>query len=545
MLELDRSLEDTLPYLFALLGIEEQPSPLQQMDAQIRRRRTFEALKKLFLRESLNQPLILIFEDLHWIDSETQGFLDTLSEGVAQRQVLLLVKLPPGVSPRVGAEDVLHATAASRRLARAEAEEFLDLSCWGRRRAHVCTSPTRHSFSRRPKARRSSWKRWCRVGRKASRSETAGISARRSAYRRRYTSLPPCKACWPPASIASRPTRKPCCSSSPSLAGSFPLSLVRQVITQPEAELYRLLASLQRKEFLYEQPAFPEVEYIFKHALTQEVAYGTVLQEQRKLLHERTGQALEALYTATLLSTTVTSPITTVAVPTPRKPSNICSWRDSRRCNARLNTEAISHLSAALDLLLTRPETPERAAQELTLRLAVGPPLMVAQGWTAPEVEQHYARARALCAQLGDVSQRFPVLWGLWMFHMVRGDMRTAQALAEECLQLAEQTNEAGLLLEAHFAIGATFLFRGEFVRARVAMEQSMALYQPQHQALTPLYGGFNPQVVKSRLYGLGAVGSGVSRAGPDADARGAAPGAGARPPLESRDCLILGRLVA
>ena len=89
VLTLDRSLEDTLPYLFALLGIEEQPSPLQQMDAQIRRRRTFEALKKLFLRESLNQPLILIFEDLHWIDSETQGFLDTLSESVASARLLL------------------------------------------------------------------------------------------------------------------------------------------------------------------------------------------------------------------------------------------------------------------------------------------------------------------------------------------------------------------------------------------------------------------------------------------------------------------------
>ena len=73
----------------------------------------------------------------------------------------------------------------------------------------------------------------------------------------------------------------------------FPLSLVRQVISQPEDELYRLLSSLQHKEFLYEQPAFPEVEYIFKHALTQEVAYGTVLQERRKALHERTAQAIE------------------------------------------------------------------------------------------------------------------------------------------------------------------------------------------------------------------------------------------------------------
>ena len=79
-----------------------------------------------------------------------------------------------------------------------------------------------------------------------------------------------------------------------------PLSLLRHVIPQPEEELYRVLASLQRKEFLYEQPAFPEVEYSFKHALTQEVAYGSVLQERRKAIHERTAQAMEALYRANL-----------------------------------------------------------------------------------------------------------------------------------------------------------------------------------------------------------------------------------------------------
>ena len=76
----------------------------------------------------------------------------------------------------------------------------------------------------------------------------------------------------------------------------FPLSLVQKVVTQSEEEVYHLLTALQSKEFLYEQPAFPENEYIFKHALTQEVAYGTVLQEQRKALHEKTGQAMEALY---------------------------------------------------------------------------------------------------------------------------------------------------------------------------------------------------------------------------------------------------------
>jgi predicted ATPase len=153
-----------------------------------------------------------------------------------------------------------------------------------------------------------------------------------------------------------------------------------------------------------------------------------------------------------------------------------------------------------LDLLLTRPETPERAAQELPLRLAVGPALMTVQGFAAPAVEQHYTRARALGAQLGDAVQRVPVLWGLWVFHLNRGELRLALALAEECLQLAEQTNKAELLLEAHFAIGCTSLWRGEFVRARGALEQSVALYQPQHQVLTPFYGGLNPQVVSLTL---------------------------------------------
>src|SRR5262245_16559769 len=124
VLELDRSLEETLPYLFALLGTEEQPSPLQQMDPQIRRRRTFEALKKLFLRESLKQPLILVFEDLHWIDSETQGFLDKLSESVASACILLLVNYRPEYRHEWG-NKTYYTQLRLDPLGQAEAEEML------------------------------------------------------------------------------------------------------------------------------------------------------------------------------------------------------------------------------------------------------------------------------------------------------------------------------------------------------------------------------------------------------------------------------------
>ena len=180
----------------------------------------------------------------------------------------------------------------------------------------------------------------------------------------------------------------------------------RQVLTQPEADLYRLLASLQRKEFLYEQPAFPEVEYIFKHALTQEVAYGTVLQEQRKLLHERTGQALETMYAATLHEHYSDLAHHYRRSANTEKAIHYLHLAGQQAVQRAAYAEAISHFTAALDLLTARPETPERAAQELQLRLTLGTVLLVTQGWTALAVEQHYTRARALCNQLGDFPQR-------------------------------------------------------------------------------------------------------------------------------------------
>ncbi|MBI3801041.1 MAG: AAA family ATPase, partial [Deltaproteobacteria bacterium] len=124
VLTLDRGLEDTLPYVFALLGIDDPASSLQQMDPQIRRRRTFEALKKLFLRESLNQPLLLTFEDLHWIDTETQGFLDTLSESVASAKVLLLVNYRPEYRHEWG-QKTYYTQLRLAPLGQAEAEELL------------------------------------------------------------------------------------------------------------------------------------------------------------------------------------------------------------------------------------------------------------------------------------------------------------------------------------------------------------------------------------------------------------------------------------
>jgi class 3 adenylate cyclase/predicted ATPase len=506
VLMLDRSLEDTLPYLFVLLGIEEQPSPLQQMDPQIRRRRTFEGLKKLFLRESLNQPVVLIFEDLHWIDGETQGFLDVLSESVASAKILLLTNYRPEYRHEWG-QKTYYTQLRLAPFGKAEAEEFLD----------ILLGETRSPLPRGERDRERVTDNNLSTLRQLILDKTQGtpffMEEIVQELRERGVlsdvgatgrSPLPTDLHLPPTVqgiLAARidrlaPDEKALLQQLSVIGRQFPLSLIRQVIAQPEADLYRLLASLQHKEFLYEQPAFPESEYIFKHALTQEVAYGTVLQEQRKLLHERTGQALETIYAATLPEHYSDLAHHYRRSANTEKAITYLQLAGQQAVQRSANTEAINHLTAALELLLTRPETPERAAQELILRLIVGPALMIVQGFAAPAVEHHYTRARALCAQLGDVSQRFPVLWGLWLFHMNQGELHLALALAEECLQLAEQTNEAELLLEAHLATGCICLWRGEFVRARGALEQSEALYRPQHQSLAPLYGGLNPRVV-------------------------------------------------
>ena len=361
---LDRSLEDTLPYLFALLGIDEQQSNLTQMDAQIRRRRTFEALKKVFLRESLNQPLILIFEDLHWIDNETQGFLDVPSESVASAKLLLLTNYRPEYRHEWGSKTYYTQLRLSP-FGKAEAEEFLDVLLGvavgaDRRPKEVPVGrvgppePGAHTGAPLQDLKRlildktegtpffmeEVVQELVEQGVLVRSDVGAGLALPTEGA----ASSAPTAMHIPPTVqgvLAARidrlaPEEKALLQQLAVIGREFSVSLLRQVITQPEDELYRLLTSLQRKEFLYEQPAFPEVEYVFKHALTQEVAYGTVLQERRKTLHEKIAQAIEALYRANLgRPLQRTWRIITVAVAMPQRPWSISAWRDSKRRGSR------------------------------------------------------------------------------------------------------------------------------------------------------------------------------------------------------------------
>jgi predicted ATPase len=271
----------------------------------------------------------------------------------------------------------------------------------------------------------------------------------------------------------------------------FSLGLVKHVVTQPEEELYRLLSSLQSKEFLYEQPAFPEPDYIFKHVLTQEVAYGTVLQDKRKVLHERTAQAIESLFHDKLEDHYSELAHHYTRSGSTQKAIEYLQLAGQQAVQRSANVEAINHLTTALELLKALPNTPERAQRELTLLIALGPAFYATKGPAALEMAEVYTRAQDLCQQVGDTPQLFFVLRGLYAFHLVRGAFRTAHVLGEQLLKLAQSVQHSTFLPEAHFAFGQTLLhFQGELAAARHQYEQGIACYDPkQHHAQAFLYG--------------------------------------------------------
>jgi predicted ATPase len=208
------------------------------------------------------------------------------------------------------------------------------------------------------------------------------------------------------------PDKKRLLQTAAVIGTDIPFPLLQAIAERPEAELRRSLAHLQTAEFLYETRLFPELEYTFKHALTYQVAYGSLLQERRRELHSRIMEALEALHSERLIEQVERLAYHALLGQVWDKALTYCRQAGLKAVSRSAHAEAISHLTAALDLLKTLPDAPERSQQELDLQTTVGPALMAIKGFAPSEVESAYARALELCRQVGETPQLFPVLQG-------------------------------------------------------------------------------------------------------------------------------------
>ena len=496
ILMLDRALEDTLPFLIALLGLEDgdgdaakaNDSPLTGLDAHTRRRLTLKAIERVLLRESLNQPLIVVFEDLHWVDSATQGLLDLMAEGVGAARLLMLVNYRPDYHHQ-WSNLPNYTELKLEPLGLAGADQMLDALLEGVIGAVALTPPT--GAAGRNRATIADLKRFIidkTEGNPFFMEEVVRALFERGALTRNgplELALPLDDIGIPPTVngiLAARidrlaPDEKELLQTLAVIGKGFTLRLITQV-APPEfvLRLQALLASLQAGDFIYEEPQAGESKYYFNHALTQEVAYSSVLSERRKLLHEDIARAIEEIY-ATCLDDYVAA----VAYHYDRSgnlPKAIeYLGRAGRQAAQRAAYgEAADRFAEALRLLRTMPATRDRDRQELAMQSALGQYLIPFKGVAADEVRVALERARDLAVELGTDDDVFWIVYGIQFHYIVRLELKTARTIGERQLAIAIRSGDPAKRMGAYVAMAQTVVLIGEPEIARELCDRALML---------------------------------------------------------------------
>ncbi len=512
LLILDEALRSVLPPILALLDAPVEDPAWEDLDPAQRRRRTLEAAKALLLRESQVQPVILVFEDLHWIDSETQAFLDSLADGLPTARVLLLVNYRPEYRHDWGSR-TYYTQRRIDPLPQESAEQLL---------AALLGDDPSLVLLRRMLIERTEGNPFFVEESVRTLVEASALEGALGAYRFRGDLA----AVEVPATVqgvlAARIDRlagedKRLLQTASVVGKDVPYVLLQAVAELSPEALDRGLSALQGSEFIYEIRLFPDREYTFKHALTHEVAYGSLLTERRRPLHDRIAEAMERLYADRLVERA--ERLAHHYTEAGRADKAIGYWHQAgqRAVERSAHTEAAANFEKGLSLLENLADSPDRARWELVIQLGLGVSLLSIKGGTAPEVGSTYARARELAEGVGEAAQLFTALWGLWKFERGQGRLRQASDLAQDLVRLGESRGDDGHLLQAHHAQWTTQFYLGDMASALEHCEQGIALYRPEHHRQAYLFGDHDPcgcalAVSGIALWALGFPDQGLKR---------------------------------
>ena len=459
LLNLDDALKPTLSALLALLEVPGEDPQWDGLDPVQRRQRTLDALKHLLLRESQVQPLLVIFEDLHWIDTETQALLDGLVDSLPTAQLLLLVNYRPEYQHRWGSR-TYYTQLRLDPLPPENAQALLE--------ALLGQDPSLDDLKRRL-IERTEGNPFFLEESVRTLVETRALVGDRGRYRLAMA-LPSIQV---PTSVqailAARidrlpPEEKSLLETAAVVGPDNPVTLLQALIEQPEPALRQALASLQAAEFLYETRLFPEVEYTFKHALTQEVAYGSLLQERRRALHARLVDVIERLaadrlgeQVERLAHHAVRGEVWEKAVTYLRQAGAKALGRSANRAAAAAFEEA---LAASTHL----PETPQRLEQEIDLHLEAR---IALHPLGQPDAQiGHLRDAEQLASQLGDQHRLGWVLLHLSRFQMITGTPRETVAFAKRARVIAEALGDPTLRTAADHQMGFAHYLAGDYRQA-------------------------------------------------------------------------------
>jgi class 3 adenylate cyclase/tetratricopeptide (TPR) repeat protein len=464
LLALDTALEPTLPAILTLLEIPIEDPSWQALAPSLRRQHTLDAVKRLLLRESVAQPLLLIFENLHWIDSETQALLNSLIESLASARLLLLVSYRPEYRHGWGSKPS-YTQLRLDPLPPASAEELLqailgDEASLQPLKQHLIDRTGGNPFFLEESV-------WALI-------ETQALMGERGAYRL-VQALPSIQV---PATVqavlAARidrlpPEEKNLLQSAAIIGRDVPFSLLQAIADLPEAGLRNGLDYLQTAEFLYEKALFPEPEYTFKHALTQEVAYRSLLQERRRILHARTMEAVEALAGDRLSDQLERLAYHAFRGEVWDRALSYFQQAGAKAQGRSAHREAVTSLEQALSALQHLPESRETLEQAIDLRFELRNSLVPLA--EVQRIHDCLREAESFAIALDDPQRLGRLYCYMSSYFWVRGEPERAIASGQRALDLGE----FALQVEANLFLGQAYCTMGEYRRGMEFLARNVA----------------------------------------------------------------------
>jgi class 3 adenylate cyclase/tetratricopeptide (TPR) repeat protein len=468
VLTLDAALQDTVPALLALLDALPDDSPFRHLEPLQRRQHTLTALKRLLLRESQVQPLLLVFEDLHWIDSETQALLDSLVDSLPTARLLLLVNYRPEYQHSWGSK-TYYTQIRLDPLPPVSADAFLHALLGDDPSLAALTQLLIERTGGNPFFLEESVRTLV---------ETEVLVGKPGAYRL-VQALPTIQV---PATVhavlAARmdrlpPEEKHLLQTAAVIGTEVPLPLLLTIAELPEVALHRGLARLQAAEFLYETHLFPEQAYTFKHALTHEVAYGSLLQERRRMLHAAIVEALERL-----APDRQTEQVERLAHHALRgevwdKALTYCRQAGAKAREQSAYREIVGYFEHALSALQHLPESRQTREQAIDLRFLLSMPLMACgefgRGFACLHEAEDLAQALDDQRRLGEVLAHMT-----YHFRML-GDYDKALEYGQRGLAIAMALGDFPLQVAANTFLGQIYHAVGEYRRAIDVLRHNVA----------------------------------------------------------------------
>jgi class 3 adenylate cyclase/tetratricopeptide (TPR) repeat protein len=468
LLTLDPALGPTLPAFLTLLDVPLDDPSWQALDPPQRRQRTLDAMKRLLLRESQAQPLLLVFENLHWLDAETQTLLDSLIEGLPIARVLLLVNYRPEYTHDWESK-TYYTQLRLDPLPPESADELLQA---------LLGNDASLALLKRLLIERTEGNPFFLEESVRALVETGVLVVERSAYRLAKSLVSMQVPATVQAVLAARidrlpPDEKRLLQAAAVIGTNVPFALLQAIAEVPEEPLHLGLTHLQAAEFLYKTRLFPEIEYTFKHALTHQVAYESLLQERRRALHARIVEALEALagdrvaeQVERLAHHALRGEVWEKALAYFRQAGEKALARSAYR-------EAVGSFEQALSALQHLPERRDTLEQAIDLRLALRTALH--PSGDSGGILAYLREAEALAAALDDSRRLGQVSMFLSQHFYVMGAHDQAIASGQRTLALATASEDFVLHALANRYLGVAYQLQGDYRRAIDCCTQTVA----------------------------------------------------------------------